>query len=90
MKDKRNVEKLKKDAKVLSQSSKEVFVDYVNDITDKVQSFTADKLENLEEKAIKALDSSKASVKSQSRTINNMLDKNSNEFKSVVDTILFE
>lgn len=90
MKNRNKVEKLKKDAENLAESSRDVFVDYVNEITDKAQAYTADKLEKLEKKTTEILEDSKASIKSKTRTLNNMVSKNSDEFKSAVDTILFE
>lgn len=90
MKNKKNIERVKRDAENLAESTKDAFVDYVNDITDKAQKFTAEKLEKLEEKTRKAINGTKASAKSQARSINNMTDKPRSEFQSSTDTILFQ
>lgn len=72
------------------ENPKDAFVDYVNNITDKAEKYTAEKLEKLEKKAKETLDSTKASVASQARTLNHIADKKVSELKSTVDTILFE
>ena len=89
MKNKKNIERVKRDVKNLADSTKDAFVDYVNDITDKAQKITAEKLDKLEKKAEKVSNDTKASRKSQTRTLNNMLE-NISEYKSSVDTILFQ
>lgn len=72
-----------------NKNTGEAFVDYLNDLTDKVQDYTAKKLEKIEEKAKKVIEDTKAVPESQARTINNMVNGKHSELRSTTDTILF-
>jgi len=66
------------------------FVTKINELTEKAEDYTAEKLDKLEKKAKKTLDNSKASITSQARTLNQLADNKLYELKSSADRILFE
>ncbi|MGN0489171.1 MAG: hypothetical protein ACI4HO_07930 [Ruminococcus sp.] len=66
---KRDLEKLRKDAENLTKNAQENAVEYINSIADKMQKFTAEKIEIAEEKAINLINDSKTDKKEKSPSI---------------------
>ena len=58
----KKTEKMKEDIKNLQNSSKEAFVEYINNITDKAQNYTAKQLEKIEKKTMEILDDTKSTI----------------------------
>lgn len=86
----KHIEQAKENAEKMIDNSRKGAVEYINDITDKAQAFTAKKIEEAENKAEEIFDETRASAKSTARMINNIADKKSGEIKDALDSILFD
>ncbi len=89
-KSKKEIEKAKMEARQMIDNTNKSAVDYINDITDKAQKFTAKKIEEAENKTIEILEDTKATAESTARMVNNITKEKSKELKNTLDKILFD
>ena len=71
-------------------NTKKSAVDYINEMTDKAQAFTAKKIEEAVNKTIEFLEDTKASAESTARMVNNITKEKSAELKNTLDKVLFD